>query len=285
MTVGEALRHGAALLAAAGVDNPRLDARLLLGHAAGLSREALLRDPGRVVDPVPYQALLARRAAREPVALILGRQEFWSLPFAVSAATLIPRPDSEAVIEAAVATLPDRGRVGRILDLGTGTGCLLLAALTEFPAAWGVGVDRAAEAAALAARNAAALGLAARAAFLCGDWDAALSGRFDLVLSNPPYIPGGDIAGLMPEVAQYEPARALDGGADGLDAYRRILAALPRLLAPRGAAVLEIGAGQAEAVAALAGQPVAFRADLGGVPRAMVVAGPEKTFDRTAPGR
>jgi release factor glutamine methyltransferase len=271
VTAGEALREGAALLAAAGVDNPRLDARLLLGHAAGLSREALLRDPGQVVDPAPYSALLARRAAREPVALILGRQEFWSLLFAVSAATLIPRADSEAVIEAALAARPDRGRVGRILDLGTGTGCLLLAALTEFPAAWGVGVDRAAEAAALAARNAAALGLAARAVFLCGDWDAALAGRFDLVLSNPPYIPGGDIAGLMPEVARFEPARALDGGADGLDAYRRILAALPRLLAPGGAAVLEIGAGQAEAVAALAGQTVAFRADLGGIPRAMVV--------------
>jgi len=271
VTVGEALRHGAARLAAAGVDNPRLDARLLLGHAAGLSREALLRDPGRVVDPAPYHALLARRIAREPLALIVGRQEFWSLQFEVSAATLIPRPDSEAVIEAALAAVPDRSRVGRILDLGTGTGCLLLAALTEFPDAWGVGVDRAAEAAALAARNAAALGLAARAAFLCGDWDAALSGRFDLVLSNPPYIPGGDIAGLMPEVSRHEPRRALDGGADGLHAYRHILAALPRLLAPDGVAVLEIGAGQAEAVAALAGQRVAFRADLGGIPRAVVM--------------
>ena len=282
--MGEALRHGAALLAAAGVDNPRLDARLLLGQAYGLSREALLRDPGRSVDPAPFDALLARRAAREPLALILGHQEFWSLPFAVSPATLIPRADSETVIEAALAAVPDREGVRRVLDLGTGTGCLLLAALTEFPAAWGVGVDRAPEAAALAARNAAALGLSGRAAFLCGDWNAALSGRFDLVLSNPPYIPGGDIAGLMPEVARYEPVRALDGGADGLDAYRRILAALPRLLAPGGVAVLEVGAGQAEPVAALAGRAVAVRADLGGIPRAVVV-GAEKTFGRTAPGR
>lgn len=284
VTVGEALRHGAALLAAAGVDSPQLDARLLLGHAAGLSREALLRDPGLVVDPMPYHALLARRAAREPVALILGRQEFWSLEFEVSAATLIPRADSEAVIEAALAALPDRGRVRSILDLGTGTGCLLLATLTEFPAAWGVGVDRAAEAVRLAARNAGALGLAARAAFLCGDWDGALSARFDLVLSNPPYIPGGDIAGLMPEVARHEPGGALDGGADGLDAYRSILAALPRLLAPGGVAVLEIGFGQADDVAALAGGPVAFRADLSGIPRAMIL-GTEKTFGMTAPGR
>lgn len=284
VTVGEALRHGAALLTAAGVDSPRLDARLLLGHAAGLSREALLRNPGLVVDPMPYHALLARRAAREPVALILGRQEFWSLEFEVSAATLIPRADSEAVIEAALAALPDRGRVRSILDLGTGTGCLLLAALTEFPAAWGVGVDRAAEAVRLAVRNAGALGLAARAAFLCGDWDGALSARFDLVLSNPPYIPGGDIAGLMPEVARHEPGGALDGGADGLDAYRSILAALPRLLAPGGIAVLEIGFGQADDVAALAGGPVAFRADLSGTPRAMIL-GTEKTFGRTAPGR
>ena len=284
VTVGEALRQGAALLAAAGVDTPRLDARLLLGHAAGLSREALLRDPGRVVDPSPYQALLARRAAREPLALILGRQEFWSLDFEVSAATLIPRADSEAVIEAALAALPDRRGVRSILDLGTGTGCLLLAALTEFPDAWGLAVDRAAGAVRLAARNAGALGLAARAAFLCGDWDGALSARFDLVLSNPPYIPSGDIAGLMPEVARHEPGGALDGGADGLDAYRHILAALPRLLAPGGVAVLEIGFGQADPVAALAGQPVAFRADLGGIPRAVVV-GPEKLFGRTAPGR
>lgn len=284
VTVGEALRQGAALLMAAGVDTPRLDARLLLGRAAGLSREALLRDPGREVDPAPYHSLLARRAAREPLALILGRQEFWSLDFEVSAATLIPRADSETVIEAALAAAPDRGRVCSILDLGTGTGCLLLAALTEFPAAWGLGVDRAAEAARLAARNAGALGLAARAAFLCGDWDGALSGRFDLVLSNPPYILGGDIAGLMPEVGRHEPSSALDGGPDGLDAYRHILAALPHLLAPGGTAVLEVGFGQADAVAALAGGPVMFRSDLSGTPRAMVMRA-EKTFGRTASGR
>jgi release factor glutamine methyltransferase len=270
VTVREALRHGAASLAAAGIDNPRLDARLLLGHSTGLSREALLREPLRGIDPAPYRALLARRAAREPLALILGRQEFWSLDFEVSPATLIPRADSETLIEAALAALPDRSRVRMILDLGTGTGCLLLAALTEFPLAWGLGVERS-PAAALASRNACALGLAARAGIVCGDWDDALSARFDLVLSNPPYIPSADIVDLMPEVARHEPRRALDGGADGLDAYRRILAALPGLLAPGGVAVLELGAGQADAVKALWGGPVEFRADLGGIVRAMVL--------------
>jgi len=269
--VREALRHGAALLEAAGVDNPRLDARLLLGQATGLPREALLREPLRCIDPEPYRVLLARRAAREPLALILGRQEFWSLDFEVSPATLIPRADSETLIEAALAAVPDRSRVRTILDLGTGTGCLLLASLTEFPLAWGLGVDQSAEAAALAARNAGALGLASRAAFLCGSWSDAVSAGFDLVLSNPPYIPSGEIAGLMPEVARHEPGRALDGGLDGLDAYRCILAALPGLLAPSGVAILELGAGQAEAVAALSGRPVAFCADLGGVRRAMVI--------------
>ncbi len=271
MTAGEALRYGAALLEAAGVGNPRLDARLLLGHAAGLPREALLREPLQDIDPTPYRALLARRAAREPLALILGRQEFWSLDFKVSPATLIPRADSETLIEAALAAMPDRSRVRSILDLGTGTGCLLLAALTEFPSAWGLGVDRSMDAAALASRNARALGLAARAAFICGDWADAVSGRFDLVLSNPPYIPSADIAGLMPEVAKYEPGGALDGGNDGLDAYRRILAALPGLLAPDGIAVLELGVGQAGPVSALAAGAVTFRADLGGICRALVV--------------
>ncbi len=273
MTIREALQHGRALLEGVGVDSPALDARLLLAHAAGLSREDLIREPGRDIDARPYQALLDRRAAREPLALILGSQEFWSLPFQVSRATLIPRPETETLIEAALAARP--GGVRSILDLGTGTGCLLLAALTEFPAAWGVGIDRNPEAAALAAANAASLGLADRAAILCADWATPISARFDLVLSNPPYIATADIPGLMPEVGRFEPATTLDGGSDGLDAYRALLVMLPDLLNPGGLAVLELGAGQGPGFASLARQAgfphVAFRADLAGIDRAAII--------------
>ena len=274
MTVAEALRHGTATLAAAGVDTPALDARLLLCHTTGLDTAALLRDRARIVDGPAFLALLDRRAAREPMALILGRQGFWSLDLAVSPATLIPRADSEALIEAAIAARPARHQVQRILDLGTGTGCLLLAALTEFPHAWGLGLDRAPDAAALARRNAEAAGLLDRASFAAGNWAAALAGPFDLVLSNPPYIPHDDIAGLMPEVAEFEPLLALDGGPDGLDAYRALLAALPDVLAPGGLAVFELGEGQHQSVAALA-QAAEFgtmvRTDLGGIPRALLL--------------
>jgi release factor glutamine methyltransferase len=270
----QALGCGAEALRIAGIDAPRLEARLLLAHALGISREDLLREPHRQVATDAYDALIARRAAHEPLALILGRREFWSLDFAVSPATLIPRPESETLIEAALAAFPDRGAVRSVLDLGTGTGCLLLAALSEFPAAFGLGVDRVPAAAVLAAHNAAALGLAGRAAFLAGDWAAALAGRFDLILSNPPYIATADLAGLMPEVAGHEPSSALNGGADGNDAYRRIIADLPRLLASGGVAIIELGAGQAESVAALAraaGFRADPRADLAGIPRALVL--------------
>lgn len=245
----------------------------MLEAVTGLDQAAFLRDPDRSLDPAPFRAMLDRRVAREPLAYIIGWQEFWSLRFAVSAATLIPRADSETLIEAALTARP--GGVGRILDLGTGTGCLLLAALSEFSGAWGVGVDRDPAAAALAWRNAAALGLAGRCAMIGADWAAPLQGRFDLVLSNPPYIESGAVPALMPEVSRFEPVRALDGGADGLAAYRAIIRALPRLLMPCGIAVLELGLGQRIAVAALA-ETVGFtrmtaRRDLAGIERALVI--------------
>lgn len=248
-----------AALRAAGIDNPVREVRLLRTHAP---------DPDRFAD------LLARRVAHEPMAFLIGTQGFWTLDLAVSPATLIPRPDSETLIEAAMVAFPDRSLVRRALDLGTGTGCLLLAALVEFPAAFGVGIDRVADAAQLAARNAAANLLADRSAFVCGDWAGAIRGRFDLVLSNPPYIETTDIAELMPDVARFEPASALDGGADGLDAYRTIIPMLPDLLAPGGVAVLELGQGQAGDVARLASQSgftTTTRDDLGGIARAAVL--------------
>ena len=250
----------------------------MLAHAMACREEDLLRDPRA---PVPataalaFGALLRRRAGREPMAHLLGRVGFWTLTLETGPATLIPRGDSEAIVEAALAAFEDPARIRRVLDLGTGTGALLLAVLAECPDATGVGVDLAPAAAALAARNAAANGLGGRAAFLCGDWAEALSGRFDLVLSNPPYIETDAVPGLMPEVAQFEPTLALDGGVDGLDAYRRLVRALPALLACGGRAVLEIGQGQRPAVEALAiaggMEPVAARQDLGGIDRALVL--------------
>ncbi len=259
----ESLRRAAARLAAAGIEQPAREARLL-------AREAQ--------DAADFAALVARRAAHEPMAFIRGRQGFWTLDLAVSPATLIPRPDTETLIEAALAACPQRDSVRRILDLGTGTGALLLAALAEFPAAWGVGVDLAPAAAALAAGNARANGLAGRAMFLAGCWAAAIAGPFDLILSNPPYIPSDEIAGLMPDVAAYEPRRALDGGPDGLDAYRALLPEMARLLADGGVAVLELGAGEANAVRELSRDAglaeLALRSDLGGIARALVLGKP-----------
>ncbi|MDB5412604.1 MAG: Release factor glutamine methyltransferase [Rubritepida sp.] len=275
-SVGAFLCQAGQLLRAAAIESPRIEARLLLAHAMDTTTEALLRDPRRAVPPeavARFRAAVQRRAGHEPMAWITGHAGFWTLDLEVSPATLIPRADSETLIEAVLAegVIPRR-----VLDLGTGTGCLLLAVLSEFPEARGVGIDLIPEAAALAQRNAARSGLSARASFLAGSWADALSGRFDLILSNPPYIESAAIAGLMPEVALHEPASALDGGADGLDAYRALLAELPRLLTPDGRAVLELGEGQAPGVQALveAGglEFRGMRADLNGIDRAMILA-------------
>lgn len=265
-----------ARLEAAGVEDARREARLLLALALDTDLAGVLRaGPLSPEQQARFDALVARRAAREPFARIAGHREFWGLEFALSPATLVPRPDSETLIEAALAAKPDRASVRRVLDLGTGTGCLLGAALAEYPQATGIGVDASAAAAATARGNLARFGV--RASVIVGDWACGLAGGFDLVLSNPPYIPAADIPALAPEVARHDPYAALAGGADGLDAYRAIVADLPRLLARDGVAVLELGIGQAEAVCGLVsarGLTVAdIRNDLAGLARALVLRG------------
>lgn len=272
MKIADLLREASQALTKAGIPDAALEARWLLAHAQGLPRNAA-PDRAAEIDPTYFHTILAKRLAHEPLAYITGWQGFWTLDLEVSPATLIPRADSETLIEAALAQCA--APPARIVDLGTGTGCLLLAALVEFPRAFGIGVDLNPQAAALARRNAHANQLADRAAFLAGDWARAVSGRFDLILSNPPYIAAAEIATLMPEVARHEPASALDGGADGLAAYRAIISALPDLLTPDGRAILELGAGQAASVTALAVSQglhaLATHADLGGIARALVL--------------
>ena len=253
-TVGDLLTSATDALRRAGVTEPRLDARVMLGHLLGLDSVELLAGRDRVVpDAVAdsYAALVARRAAGEPVSHLTGRREFWSRSFAVGPDVLDPRPDSETLIEAMLAHIGDRERDWRIADLGVGSGCLLLAALTELPAATGVGIDISAAALSRARSNARALGLDRRAWFVRSDWGAGLSGPFDVVLCNPPYIPDAEIDTLAPEVRRYEPRSALAGGVDGLACYRALAPDLPRILVPDGLAVVEVGAGQSDAVAEL----------------------------------
>jgi release factor glutamine methyltransferase len=277
-SVGAFLCQAGQILRAAGIVAPRQEARIMLAHAMACREEDLLRDPRAVVPAAAaaeFGVLLRRRSAHEPMAHILGRVGFWTLMLGTGACTLIPRGDSETIVEAALAAFEAPAGIRRVLDLGTGTGALLLAVLSECSGATGVGVDLSADAAALAARNAAANGLAERAAFLCGDWAEAIVGRFDLILSNPPYVETADMPRLMPEVARFEPALALDGGTDGLDAYRRVVPQLPRLLAPGGRAVLEVGQGQRSGVEALGRRaglaPLSVRRDLAGIERALVL--------------
>ena len=252
-TIKSSLDDGVRIMKGAGVESPRMEARLLLAHASGLSVATLMGYPERVVENDSlYRQLVSRRAAREPLSHLVGRREFWSLSFKVTADTLDPRPDSETIVEAALDGVSDRSAPLRILDLGTGTGCLLVALLSELPAAFGVGVDQSVAATRVAAENTAALGFEGRAAFVVGDWGQAVSGGFDLIVSNPPYIPREDIDGLELEVSRYEPHLALAGGEDGLSAYRAILPDVPGFLSPGGVAVLEIGADQADSVTALA---------------------------------
>jgi release factor glutamine methyltransferase len=277
-TVATALQDAARRLQAAGIDSARLDSRLLLGAVIGLQAPQLIAHPERALtaaENARFRDLVGQRSRRRPLAQLLGRREFWGLNFRVTSDTLDPRPDSEAVIEAALACVADRAAPLRILDLGTGTGCLLLSLLHELPQATGVGVDRSDGALAVARANAADLGLADRAAFRLGNWTDGLNASFDLVVSNPPYIPTAEIAGLMPEVACHEPRVALDGGPDGLDAYRAIAKGLVGLLRPSAYLLLEVGDGQGDSVAAVfaaAGLAcTARRNDLGGRQRCLTL--------------
>jgi release factor glutamine methyltransferase len=253
-TIGSALETTAAALASAEFEEPRRRARRLVAAALGLSAAEVFAHPERPLadhEVARVANVLRRAVAHEPLSRVLGTREFWGLGFRLSPDTLDPRPETETVVEAVLARVSDRGRPYRVLDLGTGSGCIFLALLSELPEATGVGIDRVMGAATAARENAVALGLAGRAGVVVGDWAAAVGGRFDIVVANPPYIATGAIAGLPPEVRDFDPHRALDGGADGLDPYRAIAAALPRLLAPEGLFAAELGAGQDRKVAAI----------------------------------
>lgn len=276
-TIGSTLGEVAAALNAAGFDEARRRARRLVAAALDLSPTEVFTRLDRMIteDEGERVAGLLRRAVNhEPLSRILGRREFWGLEFALSPDTLDPRPESETLVEAVLARLPERGRPCRFLDLGTGSGCLLLALLSEFPAATGIGVDRAFGASLVARRNADRLGFGGRAAFVVGDWATAIGAGFDAVVANPPYIASAEMALLPPEVRNFDPALALDGGADGLDSYRAIAADLPCLLGPSGLFACEIGAGQDAAVAAsLAGGGLIVEdivPDLAGIPRCVI---------------
>jgi release factor glutamine methyltransferase len=279
-TVAEARRALMAKFHAARLDTPELDARILVGHALSLDHAALTAAATRKLgadEESAIAALASRRLTGEPVARIVGYKEFWSLPLRVDAATLVPRPETETVVEATLAAIDadgPRSRKLRIADLGTGSGALILALLSELPNAFGVATDASTKALVVARDNARRL-TQTRARFVACDMAAALRGPFDVIVSNPPYIASGDIATLAPDVRDFDPHLALDGGTDGLDFYRAIAAAAPALLAPGGVLVIELGIGQAELVARLFAAvglaPSPPQPDLNGTPRALVV--------------
>ena len=251
--IGTCLKHGAETLASAGIESPWREARLLLVHATDLTEAELIGYPERsIAAGDDFDRLIRRRANREPLSHLLGQREFWSLPFEVTAEPLDPRPDSETIIEAVLENIQDASHPFRILDLGTGTGCLLSALLSECPHAWGVCVERDEIAAQVAKRNLQRLGLASRGSIVVADWTAPLNGKFDLIVTNPPYIPAAEIASLQTEVAEFEPNLALNGGVDGLDAYREIFPFVGSLLAHDGILVAEFGNGQVDPVIWLA---------------------------------
>ena len=262
-------------------EQPRSEARRLVEAALDWPVASQLADPDQIIDAASVEALdalLHRRAERqEPLSRILGRREFWGLSLEIEGATLDPRPDTETLVELALDLFsgPERSPPLQILDLGTGSGALLLALLSEYPEAQGLGVDQDSDTLATATRNAARLGLGGRARFEVGDWLSEVSGRFDLIVSNPPYIPTEDLAGLDRAVRDFDDPLALDGGADGLAFYARTLREAGRCLAPGGVLILELGIGQADSVQALGRDSgwslLSLRDDLAGIPRAMAL--------------
>lgn len=277
-TIGTAFATGVARLNAAGIESARLDARLLLAAATGKTIEQIVARPEQELsasEAEAFERFVTHRERREPVSQLLGRREFWSLDFITTRDTLTPRPETETIIETALRLLPDRDAPLRMLDLGTGTGCLLVTLLSEFSAAVGIGIDASPAAADVARRNIAAHGLEGRARIVISYWDDAIDGAFDLIVSNPPYIATAELSRLEPEVALHEPRAALDGGDDGLDAYRELAPRVARRLSESGFALLEVGAGQASDVAAIcvaAGLQAHGRAcDLAGRERCVVV--------------
>ena len=278
-TVETARRSLTALFKSSAIDSAELDARMLVGAALGLDLTGVIAAAGRLLtsdESIRLEDFARRRLASEPVARILGLKEFWGLPLELSAATLVPRPDTETVVELALEMLraaPIFAR-WRIADIGTGSGAILLALLSELPDGYGVGTDISVAALRTASANAGRLGLTPRAAFIACDYAAALSDGFDLIVSNPPYIRAADIAGLASEVRDHDPHGALDGGPDGLDAYRALIPQAARLLAPQGALVVEAGQGQSSHIEALmtaAGLTLERppKTDLAGIPRAV----------------
>ena len=276
-TLGSAFEQAFQMLKEAGVGEARLDARLLVAHATENETATIFGFPERPIENqqvLLLEASLRRRIAREPMAYILKTREFWSLPFIVSSDTLVPRPDSETLIEAVLEHIPETRRNLSILDLGTGSGCLLLSLLSKFSNAIGIGVDASEAALDIAKQNAAALGLEERATFVVSDWTEKVEDQFDIVIANPPYIPSSDIPNLEADVAQYEPLAALDGGANGLDSYRKILRQLPKVLTDDASIFLESGAGQASAVSEMVReigfQHIETKKDLAGIERCVI---------------
>lgn len=274
----EALRFAVLRLQQERIESASLDGRILLEHVLGVSREQLLFSLDLAMTSAQYarlEILVEKRAQRQPIAQLIGKREFWGMNFVVSENTLDPRPDSETLIEYALERVSNRADALRVLDLGTGTGCLLLSLLSELPAAKGVGVDYCDRALLVAKENAMALGLAARTQFMRGDWCDGLEGEFDIILANPPYIPTNVIPMLENEVSKFEPMLALDGGEDGFSCYRKIIKDLSLVMAKNGFVVFELGMGQRhglEEIAATHGlETVGIRQDLSGITRCIIL--------------